>query len=532
VSESVVAEDRRAGLNMELEGRDAYMDLIKVVSDLGPVLVGDVVAIRGERLALFRVQWRHPNPRSDAPTVDVLHVHEVDEDGRLSLAIVFDADAPDAAFDELDERYALGEAAESAETVRGLARATRAWNALDLEAFASFQDPDVVFVDHRPLIGGESHGVDALIQRITHLAELIPDVRHRTIAIPMIRPGLALTVMMAEGTNLEGGRVEFEYLQVTRADVQGRPLLSERFEMDQYGDAVARFEELAGADGLPRLKNACTRTWEQLRETFAEKRWDAHRRSVAEGVVMEDRRSGLRNTLAGVDAYMETARIISGLSPELTSDVVAVRGDRLALTRDTYREPTEQEGAFEVEALTLLEVDSDVQLVLFVSFDPEELDAAFAELEQRYVEGEGAAFADAFRPIRTVFEAYNARDWERLRHQLADDAVLEDHRPASFGVLTPDQWLQTIHVQIDLAPDMRFMLRSIPYIIDGAVLWESLARGSTPDGGDVEFAFFNLAQVRDGRIVRYEWFPLTALEAALARVQELAAETSDRVSRL
>jgi hypothetical protein len=105
ISDSILFEDRRSSLHIRAEGLEAFLDQIKVVAEMGPVLINDVIATRGARLALFDVEWRDPRPFPDAFTVEALHVHEVDDDGRLTALIVFDPADRDAAWAELEARH-------------------------------------------------------------------------------------------------------------------------------------------------------------------------------------------------------------------------------------------------------------------------------------------------------------------------------------------------------------------------------------------------------------------------------------------
>ena len=76
----------------------------------------------------------------------------------------------------------------------------------------------------------------------------------------------------------------------------------------------------------------------------------------------------------------------------MTSTVIATRGERLVLgririsTRISLRHST-------VELLSVIEIDTDDRIVARVAFDPDDIDAAFAELDARYLAGEAAAHA-------------------------------------------------------------------------------------------------------------------------------------------
>ena len=76
----------------------------------------------------------------------------------------------------------------------------------------------------------------------------------------------------------------------------------------------------------------------------------------------------------------------------LTAIVIAIRGDRLALCRT--RGATSGPETFHTELLRIVEIDADDRIATRVVFDLEEIDAAFGELDARYLSGEAASVAN------------------------------------------------------------------------------------------------------------------------------------------
>jgi hypothetical protein len=66
----------------------------------------DVVAVRGERLALTRLELGSADVSPGAPQVEVLQLFGVDDAGRIVLQVSFDVDDIDAAMAELDAAHA------------------------------------------------------------------------------------------------------------------------------------------------------------------------------------------------------------------------------------------------------------------------------------------------------------------------------------------------------------------------------------------------------------------------------------------
>ena len=107
----------------------------------------------------------------------------------------------------------------------------------------------------------------------------------------------------------------------------------------------------------------------------------------------------------------------------VTSTVIATRGERLALSRARFSGRDQRPEAFQTEVLGIVEINADDRIAARVVFDPDDIDAAFAELDARYLAGEAAAYAHTWsvvaRGLRRAQPARTARD----------DAGLGEHRP-------------------------------------------------------------------------------------------------------
>ena len=108
-----------------------------------------------------------------------------------------------------------------------------------------------------------------------------------------------------------------------------------------------------------------------------------------------------------------------------TLTVIATRGERLALTRVRFSDRDQRPERFCTEVLSIVEIDADERIVAHVTFDPDDIDAAFEELDARYLAGEAAAHAHTWSVIARAYAAVQpARD-------SADDTGLGQHRPSA-----------------------------------------------------------------------------------------------------
>ena len=108
----------------------------------------------------------------------------------------------------------------------------------------------------------------------------------------------------------------------------------------------------------------------------------------------------------------------------MTSTDIATRGDRLLLFRVGFLDRDQRPDAFRTEVLCILEIDAEERIVASVSFDLDDIDAAFEELDARYLAGEAARHAHTWSVISLAYTAMN-------RHELpatTPDWVNIDHR--------------------------------------------------------------------------------------------------------
>ena len=114
---------------------------------------------------------------------------------------------------------------------------------------------------------------------------------------------------------------------------------------------------------------------------------------LADDFFSDDRRrvvnAGIRR---GRDAAVQDAFANADIGvKDITSMVIATRGDRLVLIRARYSGSEKQPESFHIEVLNVCEIDAHERVAALVTFDPDDFDAAISELDARYLAGEGAA---------------------------------------------------------------------------------------------------------------------------------------------
>src|SRR5262249_49818426 len=87
---------------------EAFRPMFEMFSSSSPT--SKLLGTRGDRLALFHGHWIASNELVGPSELDWLSLLEVDERGDPAVLIEFDPGDLDAAYDELDARFAAGEA--------------------------------------------------------------------------------------------------------------------------------------------------------------------------------------------------------------------------------------------------------------------------------------------------------------------------------------------------------------------------------------------------------------------------------------
>ena len=199
----------------------------------------------------------------------------------------------------------------------------------------------------------------------------------------------------------------------------------EIFDEADLDAALARFDELQPQ--APRLENAASQVEQRFWTYFAARDWDAYAEILADDVCIDDRRhvvnAGVRH---GRDAEIANMRALADVGVRTcTSTVIATRGRAPRPHSCRHSRPGSGLVSSSAEMLCILEIDAENRIAARVVFDSDDLDAAFEELDARYLAGEAADHAHTWSVIAEAYAAFN-------RHELpptTPDWVYIDHRP-------------------------------------------------------------------------------------------------------
>lgn len=509
LAEGISTDDRRRAVNAGTrEGRSAVLEEMLATVDIGvESLTSDAIATRGEYLALCRTQtWGH-DKRPEAFHTDVFDVFELDADGRVSARVVFDRDDFDAAIDELDARYLAGEAAAYARTWSAIAGSFASINRREMPATT----PDWVNIDHRrgtSIAPGEMAALMGAAWNARSDLKCFIESVHR-----LNDRGVVIT-HVAHETSGEGFHAEWRVISVitVEGDLINRTEVFDEAELDT---ALARFGELQARPH--RLDNAASKVNERFWSGLTTRDWPAMAEILAENVVSHDNRRVVNSgELRGRDTNLANLRAVADVGFEgVVSTVLAIRGQRLALSRIRSSAHGLEPGEISADMFGVVEINRDSRMIVHSIFDAEDFDAALAELDARYLAGEAASHAHTWSAIIQAYAAIT-------RHELPSttpDWVNIDHRQGR--AFAPGDMIRYIHATWDVAPQSTIYIEAVHRLSNiGAVVTNAMI-GSSREGFDAEWREVFVLTLQDDKIDRCELFDEADLDAALARFEEL-----------
>jgi class 3 adenylate cyclase len=498
----VRAEDRRRGLRREGNDRATLVSEAQAAAALGVTsMVSEVVAIRAQRLALVRTRFETAGP--DAFFAEIFRMVEVDDDGLMVAAIVFDPDDIDAAIAELDARYLAVEAAPYAHVWQ---------SAMDTLGEANRHEPGPIitgltYVDHRRVsFGSRNFG-----RAVEELWTLVPDARYRATAVHALDAHGTVASLVIEGTDSHGN--ELEWSRVVSL-VPDEPRM-DVYEEDDVDTALARFEELRSQ--ARKLENAASRAQDSYLSHFATRDWHAIAEALADDFSADDRRRVVNGgPRTGRDAEIANLKATVEIGcTSITSAPIATRGERLVLARHSFSMLNWPE-PFDNEMIDVVEVNGDNKVVAEIAFDPDDIDAAFAELDARYLAGEAAPYAHTWSEIAKAYAAFNRREllattpeWEDVDHR----------RGAAFA---PGDMIAYIQAAWDDSPDTKIHIAAVHRLSSLGGVVTHVAHGISQEGFDAEWRDINILTVEGETLSRSELFDESDIDAALERFDELS----------
>jgi hypothetical protein len=265
-------------------------------------------------------------------------------------------------------------------------------------------------------------------------------------------------------------------------------------------------------------ENAASQVAQRYANCFSSRDWDTMAELLADDIVQDDRRrvvnAGIRR---GRDVCLADNRTAVEVGTEsMTLTVIATRGQRLALTRIRTSIRGLLPGEFGPEVLGIVEIDADNRIVAGLTFDLDDIDAAFEELDARYVAGEAAAHSRTWSVIAGAHARFNRHEFPPT----TPDSVFIDHRP--LVTVEAVDLAASLRAAWEVTPDVSINSEAVLRLSDlGAVVRQTL-KGTSQQGFDAEWREIGVFTVEGDLISRAEVFDEADLDAALARFDALS----------
>ena len=250
-----------------------------------------------------------------------------------------------------------------------------------------------------------------------------------------------------------------------------------------------------------------TRDWDAMAETMTD---DFCRRRSPSGGGCGRRR--------GRDAAVTDLRAIADLGvTEFDVDSHCYPRDPPCANPCPLLGPRRGSETFLPEVLNVVETSARRPLRDPIRFDVDDLDAAFAELDARFLAGEAAPHARTWSVIAGLNAAFN-------RHELppAEWVITVDHRP----LVTADasDMPALIRSVQDVTPDLRLDIEVVHRLSGVGAVVTRTAYGTSHDGFDAEWRMIHVADCRRRPSRPLRCFDEADLDAALIKFEELQPE--------
>jgi class 3 adenylate cyclase/ketosteroid isomerase-like protein len=511
--------DRRKLSGDPIQGRADLRTAAQRILGQFSTFESNVIAVRGERLALDRALWAND---AGYETIQ-LCVNEVDEDGRISVQMRFDADDFDSACRELDRRFYSGEGLDFASCGHVETEFTTALNTDDFDrALGDLTTSDFLLQNRsRSLFGTRSPAEFRASEE--ELRAMVSSVRSWHAAVHWVSPTVSVARNRREAVGTDGDRYEWTRLYVT--DFRSSRIASVcEFDLVDEDAAFAYAEERAGAiSNRLALDNRACEAVRRIVDAMRSQDIDATVAHYSSEFFYNDRR---RLTGGPVSGSTELRAAFARIAQQYNHSqwrTLAVRGERLSLHQSRWFD----DAGNETEYLHLFEIGDDGLIIRECRFDVDDFDGAYRELERRFFSGEGSA-GSAVGTLSTEWTAaLNRGDIDRAFTEFTvPDATFENRSHIAFpdpSIADPADSFRALDASL---ASVRTWASAVFHV---AARWwivriEREAVGL--DGERYSWTWLDVTEIREGRCTSTCLFDLADENAAFAYAEERAREAA------
>ena len=385
--------DRRMRIDLEGEAARSIFEVGAALHEFR--MTTRLLAMRGENLALVQVHAVFQDDASGPAEISNVAIIETDGEGRMLRNVIYDPAERDEALAELDRRYGeqlrVGATAHVEPNAAWHAedRTKAALNARDHHRLLTTLSPRFTLHDRRAAMRIDLDGDAA--RSIFAVALDLDEFRATHHLVAVRGEHLALVEQLAVFQDGASGPAEISNLAIVEADDEGRVLRHILYDLAARDEALAELDQRHAARQGARADvlegNAAWQTSLLQEAAAAADDWDAFTATLHPAYEYVERRRGM--WLPSGATALSVPRAMFDLDEwDFRRTLLATRGERLALVRQTCRFRDGSTGPAESSAVAVLEVAADGRLIREVPFDVEDTDDALAELDARWAGGQ------------------------------------------------------------------------------------------------------------------------------------------------
>lgn len=521
-ADAFVYVDRRRLSGDPIVGRDAIRAAIQRVLDQYSRFGVHVLAVRGDRLAMVRSRWWDEAGNETTQ----LHVSEIGDDDLCVYDCRFDGDDFEGAYRELEQRYFAGEGAAFSEEGAAGTNYVIAMNRGDFDRlFGELTAPDMR-LENRSASAFPDRSYAEFRTSIEQLSNMVDSARTWNSVTQYLSPNWSVSRQEREALGANGELYSWTRLMVCEIR-DGRMQLACEFDVDDEDAAFAYAEERVRATtSRLAVDNLACEVGTRVLEASERGDVDTVVANFSESFVYDDhRRLSGEPVKDHVGLRAAVQRMFAQYS-HFDARVLAVRGARLQLAHTRWSDDAGNETSY----LLVIGLDADGRIALQASYDEDDFESAYRELEQRYYAGEGAAFGDAGTTTTEFAIAINEADLDRAFDDLiAPDFRVENHSRSGF----PER----------SAEGLRTSTAELNSMFGSVRAWNSAVRWLSPmhavgrnereavghDGERFTWSRLFLMEVKQRRLTYLCIYELDDEEAAFAHAEELSHEAVTRL---
>ena len=469
------------------------------------------VAIRGDRLDVAKHCWSDEAGNQSLGFM----LTELNHDGRVIYQCIFDEDDFDSAYRELERRYYAGEGAQFAETGRTTVAFIEALDALDVEAARRVCVADFRLVTPATTLTPDERTLGEFFHWLRERADQVSSVKNFGSVLRWLSPTCFVALGNIRATGADGE--QYEWVRIYVAEFRDGLLAS----MRQFEDEESAFAYTESSLRVPATRlavsNRASATGSALIADLNAKDIDAAVARYSEQLVYADRRSvggalvtDFPSVRLGVEVGCTQYSTFEGAP-------LAVRGDNLVLGWARF---SDERGNL-TSAFELLELGDDGRIIFNATFDDDDFEGAYRELEKRYYAGEGAEFAEPGLVLAEYITVKNRGDLDTLFDELSTPDVHIDSRSQSVLLdRSAAEYRASLDELSQLVGSPRDWLSGVQWISQRWFVARYEREAVGQDGETYEWSRIVVGEVRHGRLASACQFELADEDAAFGYAEE------------